>query len=377
MRSTASRSPSRRCRWARVTPSVRAREPSATRGDVLVLSGDNPLLTTELLGELVETHRRAGAAATVLSFVPADARSTAASSATRAAASRAIVEAATRRRSELALARGQLRRSTSSGATAVAVLDRLEPQNAQGELYLTDAVRALVDAGGRGVAVTSRPTPPRRTASTPVPSSLRRPPCSATGSTSPTCARRHDRRPGLDLDRAGVDDRGRRVVHPSRSCAARRASRPAPRSGRTPSPSTPSRSRRPGRALLLPSPGDGARGSVEGRHVRGDQELTDRGANEGAAPLYIGDAEIGEDTNIAAGTITVNFPHEPAAEGEDDDRAQRPGRCRNAFVAPVTVGDDAWTAAGRSSRTMSPRNARLIPRAPGKPRRGRGGKRDD
>ena len=26
---------------------------------------------------------------------------------------------------------------------------------------------------------------------------------------------------------------------------------------------------------------------------------------------YIGDAEIGEDTNIAAGNITANFPHEP------------------------------------------------------------------
>ena len=26
---------------------------------------------------------------------------------------------------------------------------------------------------------------------------------------------------------------------------------------------------------------------------------------------YIGDAEIGEETNIAAGNITANFPHQP------------------------------------------------------------------
>jgi len=40
--------------------------------DVLVLSGDTPLLTTELLRQLVETHRRTRAAATVLSFEPSD-----------------------------------------------------------------------------------------------------------------------------------------------------------------------------------------------------------------------------------------------------------------------------------------------------------------
>src|SRR6202035_3427934 len=42
--------------------------------DLLVLSGDTPLLTPELLRELVETHRREGAAATVLTFVPEDVR---------------------------------------------------------------------------------------------------------------------------------------------------------------------------------------------------------------------------------------------------------------------------------------------------------------
>ncbi len=40
--------------------------------DVLVLSGDTPLLTARVLRDLVETHRREGAAATVLSFEPDD-----------------------------------------------------------------------------------------------------------------------------------------------------------------------------------------------------------------------------------------------------------------------------------------------------------------
>src|SRR5262245_46092983 len=40
--------------------------------DVLVLSGDTPLLTAQVLRELVDTHRSAQAAATVLSFEPDD-----------------------------------------------------------------------------------------------------------------------------------------------------------------------------------------------------------------------------------------------------------------------------------------------------------------
>ena len=42
-------------------------------GDVLVLNGDVPALRSETIRALVETHRAAGAAATVLSFEPADA----------------------------------------------------------------------------------------------------------------------------------------------------------------------------------------------------------------------------------------------------------------------------------------------------------------
>src|SRR5690348_12994855 len=43
-------------------------------GELLVLSGDTPLLTSELLRELVETHRLEGAAATILSSEPPDPR---------------------------------------------------------------------------------------------------------------------------------------------------------------------------------------------------------------------------------------------------------------------------------------------------------------
>ena len=42
--------------------------------DVLVVSGDAPLLTSELLTNLVEAHRSTGSAATVLSAEPSDPR---------------------------------------------------------------------------------------------------------------------------------------------------------------------------------------------------------------------------------------------------------------------------------------------------------------
>jgi bifunctional UDP-N-acetylglucosamine pyrophosphorylase/glucosamine-1-phosphate N-acetyltransferase len=59
---------------------------------------------------------------------------------------------------------------------------------------------------------------------------------------------------------------------------------------------------------------------------------------------YIGDTEIGEQTNIGAGTITANY------DGYRKHRTRIGSRVKvsvdTAFVAPVTVGDDAYTAAG-------------------------------
>jgi bifunctional UDP-N-acetylglucosamine pyrophosphorylase / glucosamine-1-phosphate N-acetyltransferase len=62
---------------------------------------------------------------------------------------------------------------------------------------------------------------------------------------------------------------------------------------------------------------------------------------------YLGDAEVGEGTNIGAGGITVNYPHEP---GKPKGRTKIGRNVRtgvqNAFVAPLEIGDDAWIAVG-------------------------------
>ncbi|HWG56853.1 MAG TPA: NTP transferase domain-containing protein, partial [Gaiellaceae bacterium] len=135
---------------------VRAARPvlDGAADDVLVLSGDTPLLTAELLRELAETHRRDGAAATVLTFEPQDTRAYGRVVRGADGGVRAIVEAADASEDELALRECNSSIYVFRGDLLWPALDRLEPKNAQGELYLTDAVRDLVaHRAGEGVAV--------------------------------------------------------------------------------------------------------------------------------------------------------------------------------------------------------------------------------
>jgi bifunctional UDP-N-acetylglucosamine pyrophosphorylase/glucosamine-1-phosphate N-acetyltransferase len=59
---------------------------------------------------------------------------------------------------------------------------------------------------------------------------------------------------------------------------------------------------------------------------------------------YIGDADVGEQTNIGAGTITANY------DGYRKHRTTIGSRVKisvdTALIAPVRIGDDAYTAAG-------------------------------
>jgi bifunctional UDP-N-acetylglucosamine pyrophosphorylase/glucosamine-1-phosphate N-acetyltransferase len=59
---------------------------------------------------------------------------------------------------------------------------------------------------------------------------------------------------------------------------------------------------------------------------------------------YIGDADVGERTNLGAGTITANY--DGRAKHRTKIGSGVRGGVDTSFVAPVTVGDDAYTAAG-------------------------------
>ncbi|MFT3715870.1 MAG: bifunctional UDP-N-acetylglucosamine diphosphorylase/glucosamine-1-phosphate N-acetyltransferase GlmU [Gordonia sp. (in: high G+C Gram-positive bacteria)] len=73
---------------------------------------------------------------------------------------------------------------------------------------------------------------------------------------------------------------------------------------------------------------------------------------------YVGDAEIGEQTNIGASSVFVNY------DGVNKHRTQIGAHCRtgsdNMFVAPVTVGDGAYTGAGTVVRDDVPPGALAV-----------------
>ncbi|MGZ5370380.1 bifunctional UDP-N-acetylglucosamine diphosphorylase/glucosamine-1-phosphate N-acetyltransferase GlmU [Aeromicrobium sp.] len=73
---------------------------------------------------------------------------------------------------------------------------------------------------------------------------------------------------------------------------------------------------------------------------------------------YVGDAEIGEGSNIGAGTVFANY------DGVNKHRTTVGRHARtasnNTFVAPVTIGDGAFTAAGTTIRNDVPAGAMAI-----------------
>jgi bifunctional UDP-N-acetylglucosamine pyrophosphorylase/glucosamine-1-phosphate N-acetyltransferase len=77
---------------------------------------------------------------------------------------------------------------------------------------------------------------------------------------------------------------------------------------------------------------------------------------------YVGDATIGEGTNIGAATVFVNY--DGVAKHHTTIGAHARTGADNMFVAPVTVGDGAYTAAGSVITTDVPPGAMAVARAP-------------
>jgi bifunctional UDP-N-acetylglucosamine pyrophosphorylase/glucosamine-1-phosphate N-acetyltransferase len=76
---------------------------------------------------------------------------------------------------------------------------------------------------------------------------------------------------------------------------------------------------------------------------------------------YIGDADIGEQTNLGASTITANYDGYRKHRTTIGDRVKT--SVDTTLVAPVVVGDDAYTAAGSVITTDVPAGALGVARA--------------
>ncbi|MDP9261454.1 MAG: NTP transferase domain-containing protein [Actinomycetota bacterium] len=300
-------------------------------GDVLVLNGDVPALTPDLIRELVETHQREGAAATVLVFEPEDTRSY--GRIVRDASGRLarIVEAADASPEELAL------REVNSGIYVFRadklwpVLDRLEPHNAQGELYVTDTLGLLVGDGETAAVYTAPAAWEVEGINTRVELAF-------------VAGKLRDRinalhmlagvtivDPGSTWIEVGVEIDSDVTIHPFTVLRGDVRISTGVEVG-------PFAYIRPGTVI-----GEGAK---VGTFVEVKKSRV--GARTKIPHLsYIGDAEIGEDTNIAAGNITANFSHEPGRpKGQTRIGSNVRTGVDNTFNAPVDIGDDAWIAPG-------------------------------
>jgi len=304
---------------------------AAATGDVLVLNGDVPALTASLIGALVETHRREGAAGTVLSFEPQDARRYGRIVRDGAGRLARIVEAADASPAEREL------REVNSGIYVFRaeklwpVLDRLEPHNAQGELYVTDTLGLLV-GDGETVAVHVAPDPfevegiNTRVELAEAAAVLRDRINEAHMLAGVTIVD-----PATTWIEVDVEIEPDVTIHPFSVLRGPIRIATGVQIG-------PFAYLRPGTEL--------AANAKIGTFV--EVKNSRIGARTKVPHLsYIGDAEIGEDTNIAAGNVTANFKHEP---GLPKGKTRIGGNVRtgihNVFDAPVEIGDDAWIAPG-------------------------------
>jgi len=301
------------------------------RGDVLVLNGDVPALRPETIVALVDMHRAAGAAATVLSFEPADAGAYGRIVRDGDGRLARIVEAADASAEELAL------REVNSGIYVFKAqqlwpaLERLDAHNAQGELYVTDTLGVLV-ADGEPCAVQIADDP------------LEAEGVNTRAELALAAASLRDRineahmlagvtivDPASTWIEAGVEIEPDVVVHPYTviRCGVRVESG----------------------AEIGPFAYVRAVSVIgEGAKIGTFVEVKNTALGPGAKIphlSYVGDAEVGERTNVAAGNITANFKHEagiPKARTKIG-RNVRTG-VDNVFDAPVEIGDDSWIAPG-------------------------------
>jgi bifunctional UDP-N-acetylglucosamine pyrophosphorylase/glucosamine-1-phosphate N-acetyltransferase len=119
----------------------------ADDGDVVILPGDTPLLRPPTLALLVRAHRRAEAAATILTARLANPGGYGRVVRDKGGRVARIVEHAEATEAELAVDEINTSIYVFRRSVLAPALRRLSPDNAQGEYYLTDTIGVLHDAG--------------------------------------------------------------------------------------------------------------------------------------------------------------------------------------------------------------------------------------
>jgi bifunctional UDP-N-acetylglucosamine pyrophosphorylase/glucosamine-1-phosphate N-acetyltransferase len=317
-------------------------------GDVLVVTGDAATITSELLARLLETHRAESAAATVLSFELAEPGAYGRIVRDGDGGLQAIVEARDASPEELELREVNSSIYVFDAAKLWPALDRLKPENSQGELYLTDTVRDLADSGQRVAVHKAEDAAEAEGVNT-------------RAELAAAAAVLRDRINHTHmLSGATIVDPASTWIEPSVELEADCTIQPFTvlkgatrvRRGAEVGPQVVAVDAEIGQGALVGPfcylrPGTVLEGGAKaGAFV---EIKNSRIGERTKVPhqSYIGDAEIGPDTNIAAGNITVNYPHQ-AGRPKGRTKIGRNVRTgvHNAFVAPVEIGDGAWIGAG-------------------------------
>ena len=251
---------------------------------------------------------------------------------------------------------GHLRRSTAHALREA--LPRLSADNAQGELYLPQVLDLLRADGARVAAHRRRPAArarrqrPRRRSR-----SVRR--LAQRGDPrAPHARRRGDRRPGRHGHRRGRGDRPGhrdRAVHDDPGQHEDR--RAAARSGTPISSTACSRTASASGPFAYLRPGTRPARGRQGGHVRRGQELRHRRrARKSRTSPTSATPTWASGTNLGAATITANY------DGRAKHRTTIGSRVRDGvdttLVAPVTVGDDAYTGGRLGDHRRRARRAR-------------------
>jgi len=353
--------------------------PADFTGDVLVVSGDVPLLDADTLAQLIAEHRNHSAAATVLSAVLDDATGYGRVVRDAAGALDRIVEQKDATDAERALT------EVNSGTYVFSVpalresLALVSTDNSQQEKYLTDVIGLMRVAGQPVAALPVREgwlvagVNDRVQLSD---AALRlngmivrgwqlagvtiSDPASVWIDRTVTLDEDSEILPGTQLKGATAIARGA-IVGPDTTlvdCEVGEGARVSRTDG-TLAVIGAGASVGPF-AYLRPGTIIGEKGKV-GTFVETKNSTLGRGAKVPHLS-YIGDTTVGEGTNIGAGTITANY------DGVNKHRTEVGAHARtgshNVFVAPVRIGDGAYTGAGTVVRKDVPAGALGINVAP-------------
>jgi bifunctional UDP-N-acetylglucosamine pyrophosphorylase / glucosamine-1-phosphate N-acetyltransferase len=333
-------------------------------GDVLITYADAPLVDAATLRGLVGAHRSAGGEGGVLT-ITRDER-------TGADFGRIIRggEGDVARIVELRDAVGEERepREVNSGiyvfrsAGLWAALEQLTPDNDQAELYLTDVVGLLVARGGRVIAHRCEDAAVAHGINTRIDLA------EADALLRERINRDHMLAgvtyvdPATTFVEAGVELEPDVILHPF--TVLRGSTRVE--AGAEVGPhvvavdATIGRDARVGPFCYLRPGATLLAGAKAGTFVEVKNSVIGEGAKVPHLS-YIGDAEIGSGSNIGAGAITANYDgvsKHRTIIGKDVHTSSH-----NVFVAPVTIHDGAWTAAGSVITDDIPTDALGVARA--------------